>query len=526
VTAADLPFKHVWFADFEYISKRGELPDVICLCARELRSGQTIRLWFDGETGRLERPPYRLDGQAVFVCFVANAECLCHLTLGWPLPRHVLDLYPIFRAYLNGRNPPAEGKGLVGALSHFGLSPISGRRKDAMRNRILQGRPFSPEERSQILNYCMSDVDALAELLPLLLPHLDLDTALHWGEFVAASAAMEHRGVPIDMEICRKLQDKATLAFARDAMVPAIDAHYGVYVRGKDGDWHFNVARFEDYLTRSGIDWPREASGKLDLRGETFDSMAKARPELEALRQLRQSRDKMRRIKLAVGSDGRNRTVLWPFASKTSRSQPKAAEWIFSPSTWLRSLIKPEMGRAIAYIDWSSMELQIAAALSDCRPMLELYASGSPYISFAKRFGEAPPEATRKTHAHIHERYKVACLGAQYGMQTETLAQRLGISTFVASEMLAQHRTLFNEYWQWVDDWTAHALDTGVMSTAFGWTCRTGITEFNARSIGNWPVQSTGAEAGHRVGASPRHPTVWDGTRRGPDRGASRSHRG
>ena len=39
-----------------------------------------------------------------------------------------------------------------------------------------------------------------------------------------------------------------------------------------------------------------------------------------------------------------------------------------------------------------------------------------------------------------------------------------------------------------------HALQTGVMRTAFGWTCRTGITEFNERSIRNWPVQATGAD--------------------------------
>jgi hypothetical protein len=291
-------------------------------------------------------------------------------------------------------------------------------------------------------------------------------------------------------------------------MVPAIDAQYGVYIRGKDGDWHFNAVLFEAYCARAGIDWPRdEASGKLNLRRKTFDSMAKARPELEALRQLRHARDKMRRIKLAVGSDGRNRTVLWPFASKTSRTQPKAAQWIFSPAVWLRSLIKPEPGRAVAYIDWSSMEFQIAAALSECRPMLELYASGSPYLEFAKRFDEAPAKASKRTHAHIHERYKVGCLGAQYGMQAETLSQRLGLSTFVAYEMLGQHRGLFNCYWQWVEDWTARALDTGVMQTAFGWTCRTGITEFNARSIGNWPVQSTGADIlrlacvwGHRRG--------------------------
>ena len=169
----------------------------------------------------------------------------------------------------------------------------------------------------------------------------------------------------------------------------------------------------------------RDTSGRLDLRRKTFDSMAKARPELEALRQLRHARDKMRRIKLAVGSDGRNRTVLWPFASKTSRSQPKAAQWIFSPSTWLRSLIKPASGRAIAYIDWSSMEFLIAAALSECQPMLELYTSGSPYISFAKRFDEAPPEATKKSHPHVHERYKVGCLGAQPLVLNTTLDERL-----------------------------------------------------------------------------------------------------
>ena len=30
--------------------------------------------------------------------------------------------------------------------------------------------------------------------------------------------------------------------------------------------------------------------------------------------------------------------------------------------------------------------------------------------------------------------------------------------------------------------------------TAFGWTCRTEITEFNERSIRNWPIQATGAD--------------------------------
>jgi DNA polymerase I len=492
VTPTDLPFEQIWFVDFEFISKPGEHPDVVCLAAHELRSGQTLKLWRD-QLGPM--PPYRIDANALFVCFVANAECACHLALGWPLPAKVLDLSPIYRCVVNGRVAP-EHKGLIDALTYYGIDTINSKLKDAMRKRILQGWPFTDEEIRQILDYCASDIDKLPALLTKLMtnPVFDLGIALYWGEFVSVSARMEHRGVPIDMEIFPQLQDKHAWAFVRDAMVPEIDAQYRTYVKGKDGDWHFNIERFEIMCRGRGIDWPRLSSGKPDLRRKTFESMAKAWPELEDLRQLRYARDKLRRIKLAVGADGRNRTVLWPFQAKTSRTQPKASLWIFSPAVWLRSLIRPRRGRAVAYIDWSSMELMIAAVLSKSQPMLDLYATGQPYIEFAKRFGAAPPTATKRSHPEVHETYKVAVLGSQYGMMAETLSRRLGISVFAAHEMLGQHRGLLNRYWQWSADWVARSLDTGVMRTAFGWTCRTGITEFRERSISNFPVQATGAD--------------------------------
>jgi hypothetical protein len=174
VTADELPFAQIWPTDFEFITEPGELPDVLCLCARELRTGRTIQFWRDGPAdNRWTLPPYNVGADSLFVCFVANAECLCHLTLGWPLPRNVLDLSPVWRNYINGRTPPAEGKGLIGALSHFGLSNIGGRRKDAMHKRILEGRPFTADEQIKILDYCMSDVDSLVLLLPELLQHVE-----------------------------------------------------------------------------------------------------------------------------------------------------------------------------------------------------------------------------------------------------------------------------------------------------------------------------------------------------------------
>ena len=47
-------YDEIWLQDFEFISKPGERPDVVCLVAHELRSGRTLRLWHD-ELG--EQPP-------------------------------------------------------------------------------------------------------------------------------------------------------------------------------------------------------------------------------------------------------------------------------------------------------------------------------------------------------------------------------------------------------------------------------------------------------------------------------------
>jgi hypothetical protein len=492
VTRTLSDFEQVIYWDFEFIAKPGEHPDVVCLAWHEQPAGQTHRLWYT-QLPKSAAPPFHIDDKVLCVCFVGNAELHCHLSKIWPLPARVLDLNTEFRCITNGRTVPA-GKGLLGALAYYGLDSIGSKRKDAMRDRIMRGRPFAVEEREEILRYCASDVEAMVQLLPKMLPEIDLDVALHRGEFVAASARMEHRGVPIDMDIFSQLVDKHAWRAVRDAMVPVIDAEYGIYVRDKYGDWAFNMENFAAYLRREGIDWPVSEKGKLKTNDKTFEAMCKGYPQLENLRQLRHARNKMRKIKLAVGVDGRNRTVLWPCKAKSSRTQPKAAQWIFSPAVWLRSLIKPAPGRAVAYVDWSSMEFLIAASLSGDPVMLDFYHNGDPYLSFAKRVGQAPQDANKRTHGPLRDRYKTGLLAIQYGAGPETLASRLGIPTFDAHEMIAQHRELFAVYWRWAEDWLAHTLNVGVLWTPMGWFCRTGITEFNSRSIINLPVQGAGAD--------------------------------
>jgi len=499
VTPIDLSqYEQIWCHDFEFISRPGERLDVVCLAAHELHSGQTIALWRD-ELG--EQPPYRTDDKVLFVSFVANAEVTCHLSLGWQAPENVLDLSPVFRNLVNGRSTP-EGKGLIGMMRYFGLDAIDAKRKDAMQKRVMQGWPFTPAEREQILRYCASDAEALIRLLPRVLPEIELGVALYWGEFAAVSALMQHRGVPIDMENFPQLADKKIWRDIRDDMVPAVDAQYGVFARNAAGDWTFSAEKWVTYLKREGLYdlWPRLESGALNMRRKTFENMSKGFSQPEELRQLRHTRDKMRKVKLAVGADGRNRTMLWPFKSKTGRTQPKASEWIFSPAVWLRSLIKPEPGMAVAYVDYSSMEFLLAASLSDghtgpVNNMLDMYRSGDPYLAFAKSVGAVPKSATKKSHEPVRDNYKVMLLSTQYGLSVATLAARLKISTFEAYEMLSQHHQQFSQYWAWSDDYIQHSMQTGVVQTAFGWTYHIGIVgQINERSLRNWPIQSAGAD--------------------------------
>jgi DNA polymerase-1 len=478
-------YAELWAFDFEFRGgEAGEHYDVVCLVARELRTGHTLRLWRD-ELGA--RPPYRTDDKALLICFLANAECGCHLNLNWPLPVRLLDLSPEFRNSVNGRAVP-HGHGLIGALERYGLATVGQKLKDAWRETILQGPPWSEAERTGILDYCQSDVDGLGALLGHLLPAIDVPRALLRGEFVKASALMEYRGIPIDMGIFSQLRDPVVWDRVREDLIPEVDRAYGVY-EGRV----FRADLFEGFLNRHNIPWPRlPDTGRLDLKETTFRAQAKTHTQVAPLHELRHTLSKLRRIKLQVGSDARNRTVLWPFKSKTGRTQPKATQYVFGPSVWLRSLIKPTPGQAVAYVDYSAMEFGIAAALSGDQRMLDAYAS-DPYLDFAISFGAAPLGATKKSHCEVRERFKIMLLAAQYCMGPVSLAALLGISTIEASEMLKHHKMLFARYWQWSDQWLHRALSSGQMRTVFGWTYYLDRQD-DEPSIRNWPIQSHGAE--------------------------------
>ncbi len=63
---AKLPFSSNWGVDFEFIAQPGEQPLPVCLVARELRTGELIRLWQDDLRG-MASPPYPFGPDSLFV---------------------------------------------------------------------------------------------------------------------------------------------------------------------------------------------------------------------------------------------------------------------------------------------------------------------------------------------------------------------------------------------------------------------------------------------------------------------------
>jgi DNA polymerase I len=379
-------FREVWLADFEFSALPGERPTPICLVAWGLGSGRKQHVWED-ELTRMSEPPYATTPDCLFVGFYASAEIGCHLALGWPLPSNVLDLYAEFRNATNGLALPC-GAGLLGALAWYGLGSIEAADKDSMRQLALRGGPWTDSERHALLAYCESDVAALARLLPVMAPKLDLPYAVVRGRYMKAVAQIEHEGIPIDIHVLGLLGNH--WAAIQDRLIKEIDQDYGVF-EGRS----FKAARFAEWLVAHDIAWPRLESGALDLKDDTFRELARAHPQVAPLRELRVALSQMRLADLAVGQDGRNRCLLSAFRARTGRNQPSNSQFIFGPAVWLRSLIKPEPGHGIAYVDWSQQEFGIAAALSNDPLMQEAYISGDPYLAFAKQAGAVPEEATK-----------------------------------------------------------------------------------------------------------------------------------
>lgn len=477
-------FAHISLVDFEFQSLNGNRPLPICMVVKDLRTGTHQRYWRD-ELRKLSQAPFPVGHSDLTVAYFASAEFGCMLELGWPLPVNVLDLFAEHRVETNGLDP-LTGNSFLSALAWRKLTRIEVAVKDAMRDKILTQFTWSASEQAEILDYCTSDVDGLDVLLRAMLPTIDLPRALLRGRYTQAVARMERAGVPIDTQVHRTLVSK--WKSTRLELVKFIDKDFGFY-RGTS----FKSSRFSSWLRQQGIPWPRAENGGLKLDDDTFKEQVARWPVLEPIRDLRQALSRMYLPNLQIGLDGRNRALLSPFSAKTGRNQPSAKKFAFGPSRWQRGVIKPPDGWGLAYIDFASQEIGIAAGLSGDQKLIEAYNDGDPYLAFAKQAGLVPQDATKESHPVIREQCKAVVLGLNYGLGAPKLALQAGISEAVAAELIVRHRRTYPQYWKWSDNVVDAALQTNAIASVFGWRKRIRWLD-RPTSLMNFPMQANGAE--------------------------------
>ena len=491
---SDHPFNEIWAADFEFVPHDGErYPDPVCLVAWELRSRRKIRLW-KNQFG--ENPPYSIAADSLFVSFSVPAELSCHLALGWPLPARILDLRIEFLRAINSTPPHPDYRNakLLHALAYYGLDGIDATEKTYWQDLVLRGGPWTAEEQKGILDYCETDVIAIDRLLPIMIAkaHISFDRrlvlSLYRGRYMAAVTRMQSEGIPIDMDRYSRLLERWEPI--KDQLVVTLGAEYGVH----DAEHSFSEKRFAQYLAKRGWGWPLLESGRLDLKDKTFKLMAAIHPELEPLRQLRYTLDKLKLNELIVGNDGFNRCWLNPFGSRTSRNQPSNTKFIFGPAVWLRDfLIQAKPGWGLAYIDWVGQEFGIAAGLSRDPLMREAYASEDIYIAFGKQARVLPEDATDQTHPIERDQFKVCVLSTQYGSGYRSLSERIDQPDIVGRELLGHHHKVYRRFWEWSDNTVNHALLYNHQRTVFDWEHRF-VERPKINSVRNFHMQGNGAE--------------------------------
>jgi hypothetical protein len=482
-------FDEIVLVDFEFNNgdriPRGEgnRPNIVCLVAHELRSGRRFRLWFD-QLG--SQPPYRTDARTLFVAYYASAELTCHLSRGWNLPINILDLFIEFRCLTNHSGERQPSAGLLAALDYFKLDSIEAQAKEHWRDVVLRGGPWTEEEKLGILDYCESDVLALRKLIEVM-PILNPGQALLRGSYMRADAWMRHRGIPLD----RLLSSDFVMYWSalRQELIDDLNAKYPFF---EGASFRKNLLR--QWLLENNVRfWPLTPTGQLHTDKETLRTMAQRCPEVAEFCVSAITLNQLKTFDLSIGDDGRNRCMLSAFSSKTSRNQPSNSEFVFGLNAAFRSLVKPDPGQALVYLDFGGQEFAEAAYFSGDRNMIDAYESGDPYSDWARKAGAMPADGNKKTHPNVRAMYKRASLGVLYTMGASTLSSYVGVTDARARALLKSHHEIFPRFWRWQDAVENFAISQRRLETVWGWRMRV-LRSARKGTLFNFPMQANGAE--------------------------------
>jgi len=469
--------------DFEFREVAGRI-QVLCVVARHLESGRTWKEWLGGATP--PGPSFPLGPDTTVVAHYAVAEARCLLELGREMPGGWIDTFVEERVLAKGTRLES-GFGLLDCCRRRGIPVMADFQKSDMQALCAGKANHDEAERRRILDYCLKDVEATAELFREMRPEINESQALFRGAYIGECALMTHRGIPVDQDRFDALKNLGNEGL-RELFAREFDDH-GILSGGT-----LDMAKFSDLVETQGIDWPRTlVFGRYKTDDDTLKEMSRIHGEpWEGIRQLLKVLRSFK-VDALVCRDGRLVADMRPFGTITGRCAPSTSAFLWNAPKWLRSLLQPPPGRSVLMLDWANQEFAVAAALSEDGVMMRASESGDPYLAFAKAARRVPVDATRETHPGIRDQFKVVSLGALMGMGEDGVAQCLETDTCRAQELLEAHRRTFPVFREWSNDVVSTAGANLPLETAFGLVYRPD-GDFDPRTARNFPLQATGSD--------------------------------
>jgi hypothetical protein len=486
------------FPDSECDAKvgRGEIPGFpICICAIEIDENNNVikhRL----REPYSERPPWDQGSPYLTVGFALGAEAgsFMHAFPNWPLPSPAIDLYAEYMVLHNsemvkaaGGDSKRPGPSLIQACRRYGVPTMDPVYKERMRELAYSKTGHTPEEITNLQEYCLEDdCGSTLRLFLKMLPYLNLLHAPIRGAFMMEIERMRWRAKPIDVTLYREAKQHAPTIVTK--MRHDLNRKLGVevYFAGV-----FKRRTMLQLMRQHNIPIPIDPkTGKESCATKLIKPMIETYPPLKVFYEYKRMIDAIKNLKLEIGSDDRARCWLNPFGTKTGRNNPSTNRELLGLPHTMRSFMKPGPGMAIAQVDIGNEEIGIAAALSGDPVLMEDYRSGDPYLRFA-----ADALGVIKPTKQQRQVYKSCVLGQIYGVGASTLARNLGISKAEARRIIDQTNTRYPVLKAWLERIQIKAAHGVPITCVLGWSLRMASGKSGEeRTFLNFPMQANGAE--------------------------------
>lgn len=398
--------------------------------------------------------------------------------------------------------------------------------KTKMRDLIISDPDFfTLSEMDSIISYGEEDVKDLPLMYSKMKElYFKLDPSLEpvqlfkemklRGKYSALTSIMESRGYPIDIE--------KTLNFSRHTLHILFECQREInelFPEIKPFIWDrlHNRYKWNQKATREWVikyhsdkTWMETDTGNISLALEAFEKYFPFKHDYpkdnfgaQIVRYLKLKQNLYGFVPTInstkktfwdyVGKDKRVRPYMNIFKAQSSRSQPAATGFMFLKPAWMRALVIPEKGKAMAGVDFGSQEFFIAALESNDQNMIESYLSGDVYLSFAKLSEMVPKDGIRKDYEPERDLCKSTVLGISYLMTKYGLAIKLTNdsgrpwSEFEAQEMIDKFYEAYPDLAEYQANLISDYKYNGHIKLPCGWYLF-GDNE-NFRSVSNVPIQ-------------------------------------